>query len=305
MSNAEAPWVQLTLHPNGYEVDALEDALLAAGAVAVTLSDGGQDPVLELAPGETRLWRTTLVTGLFDARTLDIPAAQATICRELDTRIMPSHRLDPLEDRDWVRAWMDDYHSMRFGRRLWVCPSHRSPPTGGAAVVHLDPGLAFGTGTHPTTALCLEWLDGFPVEGTTVLDYGCGSGILAIAAGVLGARELWATDIDPQALDATLGNARRNGLQDHLSVTAPENLPEGLCVDVVLANILAGPLVALAPRLAPRVRGGGVLVMSGLLERHADEIEHAYARWFDFSSRRLQDGWVLLEAIRRHDEPTV
>lgn len=303
MSKAEAPWVQLTLHPSGYEIDALEDALLAAGAVAVTLSDGGQDPVLEPGPGETPLWRTTLVTGLFDARTLDIPTVQATICRELDTRIMPSHRLDPLEDRDWVRAWMDDYHSMRFGRRLWICPSHRSPPSGGVAVVRLDPGLAFGTGTHPTTALCLEWLDGFPVKGMTVLDYGCGSGILAIAAGALGARELWATDIDPQALEATLSNARRNDLQDRLTITVPKNLPDGLRLDVVLANILAGPLLALAPLLARRVRDGGVLVMSGLLERHANEIEQAYSRWFDFRSRRLREGWVLLEAIRRREEP--
>jgi len=295
----DAPWVQLTLEPGEHETEAMEDALLAAGAVAVTLSDGGQEPVLEPGPGETPLWRKTLVTGLFDARTVDIPAVQETVCHQLGTATLPPHRLDPLEDRDWVRAWMDDYHAMRFGRRLWVCPSHRQPPTDGAAVVHLDPGLAFGTGTHPTTALCLQWLDGFELRGKSVLDYGCGSGILCIAAGVLGAKDLWATDIDPQALDATRGNAERNGLENDLHVCAPEQLPEHAQVDVIMANILAGPLIALAQRLTFRVVEGGVLVMSGLLERHADEIEKAYSPWFDFGSRREQEGWVLLEAWRK------
>ncbi len=297
----QAPWVQLTLEPDGFPTEALEDALLAAGAVAVTLEDAGDDPVLEPAPGETPLWEQTLVTGLFDARTVDIAAVQAVIRAQLGCANLPRHHLDPLENRDWVRVWMDDYHAMRFGDRLWVCPTHRSPPDPNAVIVHMDPGMAFGTGTHPTTALCLEWLDAAEVLDKAVLDFGCGSGILGIASGLLGARTVGGADIDPQAIVASRENAKRNGLSAKFSVSDPSELA-AMRFDIVLANILAGPLLALAPTLAPRVRAGGHLVLSGLLARHADEIEQAYAEWFDFASRREKEGWILLDGIRRSAE---
>lgn len=298
--NDTSPWLQLSLEPGVFTTDNLEDALLAAGAVAVTLEDAGDHPILEPGPGETPLWPTTRVTGLFDARTTDICAVQACLLEELEVDRLPPHRLNPLEDRDWTRAWMENYHSMQFGERLWVGPKHLTPPRGDAINLIMEPGLAFGTGTHPTTALCLCWLEQADLTGKQVLDYGCGSGILAVAAAMLGAARAWAVDIEPQALKATRDNALCNAVGDRIEVFEPGELPQG-AVDVLVANILAGPLLALAPNFAHRVRPGGTLVMSGLLERHAQEIEDCYGRWFEPGPRLDQEGWVLLQARRLPD----
>jgi ribosomal protein L11 methyltransferase len=194
---------------------------------------------------------------------------------------------------------MDHFHPMRFGQRLWVCPTGQTPPDPTAVNIRLDPGLAFGTGTHPTTALCLEWLDRADLSGKTVLDYGCGSGILAIAAAKLGARRVWAVDIDPQALLASDANADENGVEDRIELAYPAELPAALAVDILLANILAGVLVQLVAEFGLRVKPGGWLVLSGILAQHADVVQAAFGRNFRFGPRQQREEWVLLEGTRR------
>ena len=296
--DATAPWLQLTLEAIDHAPEQLEDALLLAGALAVTLADSGDQPVLEPAPGETPLWAHTRVTGLFDAQT-DIEVVKGQLRRFLRAPILPECRLTALEERDWVRAWMDNFHPMRFGRRLWICPTHCDPPEPAAVNIRLDPGLAFGTGTHPTTALCLDWLDGADLAGKSVLDYGCGSGILAIAAAKLGAKRVWAVDIDPQALLASDDNASENEVEDRIELFHPAELPTSLRVDVLLANILAGVLVRLAPEFGQRVKPGGRLALSGILEQHADAVQAVFSRDFAFDPPRRREDWVLLEGTRR------
>ena len=296
--DATAPWLQLTLEAIDHAPEQLEDALLLAGALAVTLADAGDQPVLEPAPGETPLWAHTRVTGLFDAQT-DIEVVKGQLRRFLRAPILPECRLTALEERDWVRAWMDNFHPMRFGRRLWICPTHCDPPEPAAVNIRLDPGLAFGTGTHPTTALCLDWLDGADLAGKSVLDYGCGSGILAIAAAKLGAKRVWAVDIDPQALLASDDNASENEAEDRIELFHPAELPTSLRVDVLLANILAGVLVRLAPEFGQRVKPGGRLALSGILEQHADVVQAVFSRDFAFDPPRRREDWVLLEGTRR------
>ncbi len=296
--DATAPWLQLTLEAIDHAPEQLEDALLLAGALAVTLADAGDQPVLEPAPGETPLWAHTRVTGLFDAQT-DIEVVKGQLRRFLRAPILPECRLTALEERDWVRAWMDNFHPMRFGRRLWIGPTHCDPPEPAAVNIRLDPGLAFGTGTHPTTALCLDWLDGADLAGKSVLDYGCGSGILAIAAAKLGAKRVWAVDIDPQALLASDDNASENEVEDRIELFHPAELPTSLRVDVLLANILAGVLVRLAPEFGQRVKPGGRLALSGILEQHADVVQAVFSRDFAFDPPRRREDWVLLEGTRR------
>lgn len=293
-----ASWLQLTLEACAHTPEQLEDALLQAGALAVTLQDAGDQPVLEPAPGATPLWPHTRVTGLFAAQT-DIEVVKVRLHRFLHASALPECRLTPLEERDWVRAWMEHFHPMRFGQRLWVCPHGQTPPEPTAAIVHLDPGLAFGTGAHPTTALCLAWLDGADLADKTVLDYGCGSGILAIAAAKLGARRVWAVDLDPQALLASDDNAAANQVEDRLELCAPEGLPARLQVEVLLANILAGILIQLGPEFARRLPPGGRLVLSGLLASQTEAVQAALADAFQFVAQRVQEDWVLLEAVRR------
>ncbi len=294
-----APWLQLTLAARQHSPDQLEDALLLAGAIAVTLRDAEDQPVLEPPPGETPLWRHTRVTGLFDAQT-DIEVIKQLLRHALHSEKLPECCLEQVEARDWTRAWLDDFHPMRFGRRLWVCPSHQAPPEPGAVTVRLDPGLAFGTGTHPTTALCLEWLDNATLNDKVIIDYGCGSGILAIAAAKLGARRVWAVDIDPQALLACDDNIADNGVADLVMVSEPAELSAHKA-DVLLANILAGVLIGLAPRFAELIKSGGAVVLSGVLAYQAGEVEAAFSPWFKFGARRRREDWVLLQGHRNSD----
>ena len=210
---------------------------------------------------------------------------------------LPEFRSEMLEDQDWERAWMDDFKPMRFGERLWIVPSwHDAPDTDGVNI-HLDPGLAFGTGTHATTRLCLEWLDAHPPENLAVTDYGCGSGILAIAAALLGADTVLAVDNDPQALVATLDNAKRNRVENRISAYLPKEAPVE-SADLLLANILAGPLIELAPTLAPRVRPGGSLVLSGILPEQAMTVLETYQEWFEMDEPAELDGWIRLSGKR-------
>ena len=290
-------WIKLSLAAQGDDTEALEDTLLALGAQAVTLADAGDEPLLEPAPGTTPLWSSTRVTGLFPGDT-DTPGLMRALGERLGGGAAQQVRVELLEDRDWVRAWMDHYHPMRFGRRLWICPSGRNPaPDADSVVVRLDPGLAFGTGTHPSTALCLRWLDELDLRGLSVIDYGCGSGVLAVAAAKLGAARVTAVDIDPQAHAATRANAERNRVRSRIRVGSPE-LASGECADVLVANILAGPLIALAPHLQDLMARGARLALAGILDRQAGEVAQAY-EYVEWEPPEHLDGWVRLNARRR------
>ncbi|MFQ6007261.1 MAG: 50S ribosomal protein L11 methyltransferase, partial [Woeseia sp.] len=233
----------------------VEEIFLRRGAHSVTFSDAGDDPVLEPAPGETPLWSDTCVTGLFSPDA-DLQLLQDELLQSLSLDRLPPHRIESLEDRAWEREWLRDFGPMRFGERLWVCPGDSEADADDAIIVRLDPGLAFGTGTHATTALCLEWLAGLDVTGRTLLDYGCGSGILSVAALKLGCTQVTAMDIDPQAVTATRENAVRNGVERAMMLTASAATIAGQ-FDIVVANILAAPLIDLADSIARYVRTGG------------------------------------------------
>jgi len=293
------PFLQVHLTLDGLDPQAAEDACFATGAVSVTMSDAGDTPILEPLPGETPLWPATAVTALYDADTP--PAPLATALRAWLGRPDLGLRFEVLADRAWEREWLKDFRPMRFGERLWICPGGMTPPpeaTPAPVIVWLDPGLAFGTGTHATTALCLTWLDGAALAGARVLDVGCGSGILAVAALRLGAAHAHGLDIDPQALTATADNAARNEVTARLSIAAAD-APRDAGYDAVLANILAEPLIALAAKIASACRAGGTIVLSGLLTAQTDAVTAAYLPWFDMEVPRERDGWVGLVGHRR------
>jgi ribosomal protein L11 methyltransferase len=272
-----------------------EAACLQAGALCVTFSDASDEPVFEPGPGELRLWRRTRLQALYDAGRADA-ALIATLAAAVG--IEPSRlAARPLADRVWEREWLRDFHAMRFGRRLWICPRHESVADPDAVVVRLDPGLAFGTGTHPSTALCLQWLDRTPLSGLTVVDYGCGAGALAIAALKLGARRAFAFDIDPQALLATSENAIDNGVADRLQLCERSGDIPGSC-DVLLANILAEVLISLNQQLAALLPPGGYALLAGILADQESAVASAFLKWFDISRYAQRDGWVALAGTR-------
>ena len=292
-------WLQLRLDTEPAAAARLEDALLAAGAVAVTLEDNADEPVLEPGVGETPLWRQTRLTGLFPADA-DMDAVVAGLDPALTGDAAP--RVEILEDKDWTREWMQHYQPMQFGPRFWVCPSWLEPPDPDAVNLLLDPGLAFGTGTHPTTALCLGQLAEALAGGERVVDYGCGSGILAVAAAKLGAGPVLCVDNDPQALVATADNAARNDVaRDDLTIALPDGYDAapwaGRC-DLVVANILAGPLLELAPVITGFLRPGGVLLLSGLLASQAGALIEGYAGRLPLAVADEQEGWVVLRGER-------
>ncbi|ELB7341718.1 50S ribosomal protein L11 methyltransferase [Vibrio cholerae] len=293
------PWIQIKLNATNDNAEAIGDMLMEeTGAVSVTFLDAKDTPVFEPLPGETRLWGDTDVVAMYEA---DMDTS--LILQQIKASNMLAegfaHKVEQVEDKDWEREWMDNFHPMQFGRRLWICPSWREVPDPQAVNVMLDPGLAFGTGTHPTTALCLEWLDNLDLSGKTVIDFGCGSGILAIAAIKLGAAKVIGIDIDPQALLASKDNAARNGVEDQIEVYLPKDQPEGLVADVVVANILAGPLRELSPIIKGLLKPGGQLAMSGILDTQAESVAEFYrddleldpiaekSEWCRISGRKL------------------
>ncbi len=288
-------WLQLEMLLDAGEVECVEAAFNAAGAMSVTCCDAADNPLYEPGPLPPPLWPHTQVSALFPSA-VDADTLRAVLAAALGR--LPPHRFTPLADRDWEREWLKDSKPMRFGRRVWIVPSAYALPDPRGINVRLDPGLAFGTGTHPTTALCLEWLDAAALAGKTVVDYGCGSGILAIAAGLRGAARVRAVDNDPQALTATRENARRNHVDTQIEIGPPENLPAAPA-DVVLANILAAPLIKLAPRFAASVKAGGELVLSGILSDQDSEVRAAYAPWFRFGPGAQREGWRRLDAHRK------
>jgi ribosomal protein L11 methyltransferase len=290
-------WQQLLIELGDVDPEDAERVLVELGAVSVTLSDAGHRPVLEPGPGETPLWPEIRLAALFDADA-DLAAVRQQLA---DTFGELTIDVETLEDRDWEREWLRDFTAMRFGERLWVAP--RGTMAGGESdvVVELDPGLAFGTGTHPTTALCLEWLDGLDLAGLDVIDYGAGSGILAIAALKLGARHATAYDIDPQAVIASRENAATNGVAERLTVTlSPGDLDSP--AEVVIANILAAPLLELATEILDLTITGGKLALSGILSEQVPAVTEAYATGirFDPPAAKLQDGqnWARLTGTR-------
>ncbi|MEE4278263.1 MAG: 50S ribosomal protein L11 methyltransferase [Halieaceae bacterium] len=288
-------WLQLRLDCDRPAAEGLEDQLLFAGALSVTLEDRGDEPLLEPGVGETPLWQAVRITGLFPADTDMEPVLAA-----LPASSQP--RVEILEDRDWSREWMQHYRPMRFGERLWICPSWQDPPEPNAINLLLDPGLAFGTGTHPTTAMCLRALEKRIREGFDVVDYGCGSGILGIAALRLGAGRLLAVDNDPQALTATRDNAGRNAIDAELvEVELPDAAPVGAWTgraDLVVANILAGPLASLADTLTAFLKPGGQLLLAGLLESQAQALIDHYADRLGLEPVEQEEEWVCLGGAR-------
>ena len=291
------PWLQLTFETTETQTEALTELLSQNGALAVTLEDAADQPLFEPPPGETPLWSRSRVTGLFDAD-IDVDNTIKQITTSLAPDPLPPWRSSPLEDKDWEREWMDSYHPICFGRRLWIIPSWHDAPEPDAVNILLDPGLAFGTGTHATTALCLEWLDEHLQPGISVIDFGCGSGILAIAAIKLGASHVIAVDNDPQALIASRANAEKNAVLNDIKIIAP-NAVDSTQVDLLVANILAQPLIELADYFATLIKPDGRIVLSGILEQQAEDVVQAYQHAFEMEPAVTRDDWVRLSGTRR------
>ncbi len=291
------PWLQLKFETHPKQAERLSELMEAAGASAVMMQDAADQPLFEPPPGATPLWNQILISGLFEADA-NIKHILADIEQALEDAPLPNWTLNPLEDKDWIRAWMDDYQPMCFGEKLWIVPSTFSPPDPDAVNILLDPGLAFGTGTHPTTAMCLRWLDAHPPVDQDIIDFGCGSGILAIAACRLGAHSALAVDNDPQALLATRDNAQLNKVSAQIQVFLPDDSPASR-VPLLLANILAGPLHVLAPQFSEQVLPAGHIVLSGIIESQAENLMLCYQPWFEMSVYRQEEEWICLQGIKR------
>nr|CAA6807785.1 MAG: Ribosomal protein L11 methyltransferase (EC [uncultured Thiotrichaceae bacterium] len=286
-------WQQIICQTTSQHQESISELLENAGAASVTLQDAADQPVLEPLPGETPLWDNLVMVGLFQAEA-DLTQILLMLELQRNAGIISDVKLEQLEDKPWVREWMSNFHPMQFGERLWIYPSWSEPPDDASIKILLDPGLAFGTGNHPTTALCLAWLDGEDLTDKTVLDYGCGSGILAIAAAKLGAGKIVATDIDPQALQATQDNAERNGLSaEAIHTCFPEDL-EAETYDVVIANILAGPLVSLSSDILGHLKPEGRLALSGILQEQTEMVSKAYSSALTETSIETKEDWIRI-----------
>ena len=289
-------WRQIRIWINGAESAAVEQILQNCGAASVTILDAKDQPLFQLEPGATPMWDQAVLVGLFAADS-EIDEVESLLRAAFSN--IEGIEITELADQDWERSWMRDYHPLQFGERLWVCPSWETPPDPDAVNIRLDPGLAFGSGTHATTALCLRWLEQQQLAGKQVIDYGCGSGILAIAAALLGAAQVLAVDNDPQALQATADNRDRNGIPvPRLQVYGPGDLPAGK-VQVLLANILVQPLQQLAGHFATLLQADGRLVLSGVLEDQVAGLLDYYRPWFDIEDVCSESGWSRIVATRK------
>jgi len=290
-------WLQLSIDTSESEAPLLELIFENLGALSVTLGDAGDQPLLELPPESEQLWRETRVTALFEGEQ-DPRALQQALAQVLQGERTDHLRWERIEDRIWERVWLEHFKPMRFGDHLWVCPVGESIAQADGVVIQLDPGLAFGTGTHPTTALCLEWLDSLDLRGRRVIDYGCGSGILAIAALLLGADTAIGIDHDPQALQASLENAEKNGVADRLTVYLPDAAPQ-TAADILVANILAGPLMSLAPTLESLIAPAGEFALSGILAEQYEEVATCYQPFARLSPPEQRDEWILIKGRKQ------
>lgn len=300
-------WLEVKIRSQQEGAAALEALLEAHGAVSVTLIDAEDEPLFEPGPGETPLWNHVVITGLFPQGT-DATTLQLQLAAAWSPKPLPQMRFQELPEQDWVRAWLDDFKPMRFGNRLWVCPEElrQEVQQADATVLLLDPGLAFGTGTHPTTSLCLQWLDAQQLAGLTLIDYGCGSGILGLAALLLGAATVYGVDNDPQALTATAENCSKNGIElAHFPLYLPDTWMQSVAagkiapVDGMMANILAGTLIQLAEALSLHVKSGGWMLLSGILREQADAVITAYSPWCRDFAVAAEGDWVRVSALRR------
>ncbi|RIY38511.1 50S ribosomal protein L11 methyltransferase [Psittacicella gerlachiana] len=298
-------WIQITvkLHlTDDKYAEKVAQALDSYGAISTTFMDNEDDPVFEPELNKIELWPNTNVISLFEN---DVDAEQIidNLKQYLAVTVL-DYQIEVLEDQDWVRAWMDQFHPMKFGEKLWICPSNQTVDEADAVVVDLDPGLAFGTGTHPTTRMCLQYLDALALTGQlqdkVVIDYGCGSGILAIAAIKLGAREAYCVDIDPQAIEATLSNAANNGVKDKIKTYLVDDFAKlDVKSDITLANILAGPLVELEPTLANLTRSQGLIALSGILDIKEAEIINSYQKDFNILAVDHDEEWIRVTGIKK------
>jgi ribosomal protein L11 methyltransferase len=291
------PWLQLTTHVSAQQAEAASEALDEAGAISVTLQDAAGEIVIETHWDQTPLWSKVCLSALLP-EDADVAAIEQHLTQRLELTQPLECRIERVDDQDWATAWKQHYKPIHMGGRLWICPSWCAPPEPDAVNVVLDPGMAFGTGDHPTTSLCLTWLAQRDLRDKVVLDYGCGSGILAIAAIKLGAREAWAVDIDPQSLAVTRENAERNAVAAQLRIMAPQTLPPGLRADIVVANILAGALIELAPTLIAHTAPGTGLALSGLLAEQGEMVRPHYIPPFELVTHE-RNGWICLAGARR------
>jgi len=289
-------WQQLVILTDRQHAEVVETALTELGSLSITIEDAGDEPIYEPAPDDIPVWAELRMTGLFSEGT-DMELVVSEMRRTV--QFVSVERTQELSDRVWEREWMTHFKPMKFGERLWICPTWCDVPDSEGIVIRLDPGLAFGTGTHETTALCLEWLDHHDLGGKSMIDYGCGSGVLAIAALLLGSEKVVAVDNDPQALQATRNNARSNQIElDRLEIVTPE-LCQETRVDVLVANILAGPLIELTSRFASLLKPDGKIILSGILKQQWLDIEMAYSPFFDLEKPISRGDWIRLCGTRK------
>jgi len=290
-------WWQISVQCSDEELEHTEAHFLSLGAVSITLCDARDDPIYEPLPGDTPVWQHSIMTGLFEH------SQQIEVLYNKLLELLPDHQAasvdrSTLEDQDWERVHLQHFKPIRCADNLWIVPSWLQPPDPAAINIQLDPGLAFGTGSHPTTALCLAWMAHNNFNNQSVIDYGCGSGILSIAACKLGAKQVFGVDIDPQAVDASLDNARRNGIDpDLLQVSLASNFDSGR-VDLLIANILAGPLVELAPKFASMIKFGGKILLSGILKTQLNDIKCVYQSYFDLDPESVLEDWARITGTR-------
>lgn len=290
------PWIQIRYTTNKQNADLISDEMMELGAFSVTFLDAQDTPIYEPKPGDFLLWDETIAIGLFDAEVN--PEQIIAQLKEFAFGQTGEYKVEQLEDKDWIREWMDSFEPIQFGQRLWICPSWCDIPDPKAVNIILDPGLAFGTGTHPTTSLCLKWLDEHVKADNTLVDFGCGSGILAVASLKLGVKHAIGIDIDPQAIQASLANAERNQVADKIDLYLPENQPDTQA-DLVVANILSGPLKELAPIIQAYVKPQGKLALSGLLESQAQAICDIYQQWFDLDPVAIEGDWCRVSGTKK------
>ena len=290
-------WWQFSLRCPADQLDRVEARLGELGALSISLADAGDEPIFEPTPGETPIWSESIVTGTFDAK-LDPESLQQQLLASLPSSLAASLRQAPLYEQDWEQAYRAHFKPLQCAEKLWIVPSWSEAPDKHATVIHLDPGLAFGTGTHATTSLCLSWIAEQQLSGRELIDYGCGSGILAIAACKLGADRVRAVDIDPQALLASAANMRRNQIDATRILLAPPDDMAMEPADILLANILAGPLIELAVRFSELVKPGGKIMLSGILKTQLNEIQSAYQPYFELEPPRFREEWVGLSGTR-------
>ncbi len=290
-------WHQISVITQENLAPQLADFFSDLGAVSVTYMDAEDEPVYEPAIGETKIWSNTQVIALYELDA-DPELIKSQVYKQFNNDDLHDWVYEAIADQEWERAWMEYYKPMKFADRLWVCPTDQEQVESGTVCLTLDPGLAFGTGTHPTTALCLEWLASHELSTKTVIDYGCGSGILAVASVLLGAKVAHAVDIDPQAITATESNALKNKVEDNIKTYLPEQFTP-FQADIVLANILAKPLIDMAEQICALVVSGGQLVLSGILYEQAESVINAYQHQITFSPLVQQEDWIRLEGIKR------